>query len=356
MISDLFRKDLMDIKPYPAAKPYPKIKLDANESPYTLPDILLKEIANEMLYLDFERYPDGEAKEVCEAYAAYVGVNPNFVMAGNGSDELIQIITNTFIDNGDKVFSLSPSFSMYSYYTKIAGGVYLDAPLDENFKLDVEAFISKICREKGKLVFISNPNNPTGSVIAEEDLLRIVESVPGIVIIDEAYFEFYGKTMLPYIQKYDNLILLRTCSKACASAAIRLGFLITSEKLLTELKKVKPPYNVNTVTQKIGKILLNHRESMESNKSTILKERDYLLQRMVSLKNVECFPTEANFFLIRLEEADKIYKALSEEGILVRRFKEARLKEFLRITVGSRQENDLLLSCLKARLEGEQNG
>ena len=200
--------------------------------------------------------------EVCTLYAQYANVKSINVMAGNGSDECIQIIANTFLNTGDKVAVQSPDFSMYGLYTKVAGGIPIEFPLNEELKLDVEGFISMANREKVKIVFLSNPNNPTGGIIKREDIIKIIEGCKCIVVIDEAYFEFYGQTVVDKIEAYENLIVLRTCSKI-GLAAIRLGFLITNSILMEELKKVKPPYNVNAITQSIACVILKNPEIIQ---------------------------------------------------------------------------------------------
>ena len=237
MVRDLFRQDLKEFKAYEAEQNNCSIKLDANESFLTLQkeieDGLIESIKNTPL----NRYPDPASKQVCSLYADYAGVDTKNVMAGNGSDELIQITINAFIDKGDKVMFLNPDFSMYGIYTKLARGVPVEFLLDEKFKFDVDKLISRVNSEDIKLLFISNPNNPTGGVIAEADLLKVIKNCNCIVVIDEAYYEFYGETVVDKINAFENLIVTRTCSKALGLAALRLGFLITNEVLIQEIKK-----------------------------------------------------------------------------------------------------------------------
>lgn len=347
MINSFFREDLKDFKAYEAEKNDFRVRMDANESflgfPKELKDKLLEAVENFM----FNRYPDPAASDVCRAYADYAKVDFNNLMAGNGSDELIQITVNTFINTGDKVMVLNPDFSMYSIYTKLAGGVPIEFNLDEDFKLDVEGLINKVNSEKVKLLFISNPNNPTGGVISRETIIKIIERCNCIVVIDEAYYEFYGNTVTDLIDKYENLIVLRTCSKAMGLAALRIGFLITNITLLKELKKVKPPYNLNAITQTIASIVLKEPEIIYNNIKAILEERDFLLQGLKEIDNIKIYPTDTNFITIELEDAAKVNEEFLEKGIKVRSFKAGRLKNCLRITVGSRAENEEFLKVLR---------
>ena len=220
------------------------------------------------------------------------------VMAGNGSDECIQIIAHTFLNTGDKVAMQSPDFSMYGLYTKVAGGIPIEFPLNHELELDVEGFISMANNEKVKIVFLSNPNNPTGNIIKREDIISIIEGCKCIVVIDEAYFEFYGQSVLDKIETYDNLIVLRTCSKI-GLAAIRIGFMITNSVLMLELKKVKPPYNVNTITQSITSVILKNPEIINNNVKNIIIRATYLWENLSNIDGLKLYKAEANFILVR---------------------------------------------------------
>jgi histidinol-phosphate aminotransferase len=348
MIKDLFRKDLMDFKPYELEENNYSIRLDANESflnfPIELEDELLKEVRSSL----FNRYPDPFSSKVCRLYADYADTSYENIIAGNGSDELIQIIVNAFISPGDKVMLLSPDFSMYRLYTKLAGGTPVEFELRNNFQFDAEAFIEKANCERAKLVFISNPNNPTGGVIAEDTLLKIVANSNSIVVIDEAYYEFYGRSLVGKINNYENLVILRTCSKAVGLAALRLGFLITNKMLLQEFKKTKPPFNVNSMTQAIASVILSKPEYISRNIESIVTERNYLIEKLRILSGLTVYPTEANFVLIECDYIQEIKNRSLQSGISIRSFKSPRLKNCLRVTAGSREENTAFLnSCLK---------
>lgn len=346
MVSNFFRKDLERFKPYKAEENNLSIKMDANESFLDFPEELRSKFLESVQLTFLNRYPDPYSREVCKLYADYAKVNHENVMAGNGSDELIQIIINAFITSGDKVMALNPDFSMYSIYTKIAGGVPVEYNLDEDFKLDTEGLISKVNRQEIKILFLSNPNNPTGGVIPKETILKIIKECKCIVVIDEAYYEFYGSTMVDNIENYGNLIVLRTCSKALGLAALRLGFLITNNRVMYEIKKVKPPYNVNSITQKIGEVILSNPYVIHDNVNIILKERDYLINGLRNEEGIKVYSTEANFILIETQNAAQIKEKASAKGISVRSFNSERLKNCLRICAGKREENEAFLKSI----------
>lgn len=346
MISDLFRNNLKNFKPYEAEKNNFSIRLDANESFLNFPEELKKELLSAVESTLFNRYPDPESSEVCKLYADYAETSLGNIMSGNGSDELIQIIVNAIISDREKVMTLSPDFSMYSIYTRLAGGIPVEFQLGSNFELDVDTFIEKTNSEGAKLVFISNPNNPTGGIIPRESLCKIMENIRSIVVIDEAYYEFYGESLVDKINTYENLIILRTCSKAVGLAALRLGFLIANRVLVNELKKVKPPFNVNAVTQSIAAVILKRPEFIKRNVKTILKERSYFINGLEQIKNITIYQTEANFILIESNFIDEFKKKALKAGISVRSYSSPRLKNCLRVTVGNREENKVFIESL----------
>jgi len=346
MINKFFREDLKTFKPYETEKNTCNIKLDANESFLNFPKELKKELLDSIEKTLFNRYPDPSSEEICRLYGKYAGTNFKNIIAGNGSDELIQIIINAFIGYKDKVMTLSPDFSMYEIYTKLAGGIHIEFELDNNFKLDTTAFIEKANIENVKLVFISNPNNPTGGVIPEKDLLNIIENINSIVVIDEAYYEFYGKTLIDKIDTYENLIILRTCSKALGLAALRLGFLITNEILLSEIKKAKPPFNVNSITQSVAAVILRNPDFIKNNINIILKERDYLYNALRKIKGIKIYDTSANFILVEGNCTHDLKEKALNASISIKSFGSPRLKNCLRITVGSRKENEAFINSI----------
>ncbi|QAA34980.1 histidinol-phosphate transaminase [Clostridium manihotivorum] len=344
-MNSLFRKDLSEFKPYEAEESNCSVILNANESFINIGQQLEKQILSTIKEINLNRYPSPTGEKLRSAYGDYSGVDKESIMIGNGSDELISIICNTFVNSGDKVIKFNPDFSMYKIYGVIHGAKVIEYELKDDFSLDIEKYIDFINNEAPKVVFISVPNNPTGGIINKEELLKIVSSVNSIVVIDEAYFEFYGETLINEINKYNNLIVLRTASKI-GLAALRLGFLITNSVLLRELYKVKPPYNVNAITQEIGTLLYTNKDLLQANVEAILKEKDLLetaLKNLASRFGFNVYPSSTNFILIELKEAKALYEYLESMGVAVRFFGKGRLENCIRVTVGSGVENMVLV-------------
>lgn len=346
MSSKYLRRELQNLKPYIVDRATYKIRLDANESFIKPEEYLLDEMKEQINSALFNRYPDADSERVCALYANYARVSPENIMAGNGSDELIQILVNTFVEQGEKVLILNPDFSMYSFYSEIGGGIPIFVETDEEFQVNVQELIDNIKIVKPKMVILSNPNNPTGGIIEREKLVRLVEESSCLVVIDEAYYEFYRESLVDVIDKYDNLIVLRTCSKAAGMAAIRLGFLITNLQLLNELKSVKPPFNVNSISQSFGEVILKNKETINLNSDKIIQGRELLLKELRKFKQFKLFKTKANFVLLRYEKAQNLNKELLENGIKIRSFDGGRLKNCLRITIGSKAENQVLIEVI----------
>lgn len=350
MIKDFFREDLKNFIPYEGEKNECRIKLDANESPIILPNGIENEIMKAVKNSLLNRYPDPSSVKVCSLYAEYAGVSCKNIMAGNGSDELIQIITNAFISKGDKAVTINPDFSMYGIYTKIAGGDVVEYELNEEFNGEADSLVSMVNNEKPRVLFLSNPNNPTGGVMPEGDLIKIISGCNCIVVIDEAYYEFYGETVCNRVNEFKNLIVLRTCSKALGLAGVRLGFLITGDVLMNELKKVKPPFNVNIITQEVASVILENKSLVSKNVESVLAEKEYIYRHLKKFCGLKLYPSKANFILVESGRARDIKNRLLTEGISVRSYGSGRLKNCLRITVGNRMENDALIGCLTGSL------
>ncbi|MBQ1616752.1 MAG: histidinol-phosphate aminotransferase family protein, partial [Ruminococcus sp.] len=239
-------KKIINLVPYEPISGTYDIRLDANECPDNLPDNIRGEIKNEIDMLAFNRYPDPLASSVVSAFADYYGLNPDFVTAGNGSDELIFLIESAFLEKGDKMLVVFPDFSMYYFYSSICEVECDTFVKDDNLDIDVDAMIDKINRDDIKLVLFSNPCNPTGRGITAEQARKLVTSVNALVILDEAYMDFWNESLLAEVEQYTNLIIFRTASKAVGCAALRLGFAVANETISRAIKAVKSPYNVNS--------------------------------------------------------------------------------------------------------------
>ncbi|WP_139905549.1 histidinol-phosphate transaminase [Clostridium thermarum] len=339
---------LIKIKPYVVDKTNYSVRLDANESFLAFPEELKTDLWKALNNVMFNRYPDTDSTELCMLYGRYCGIDPKYILAGNGSDEIIQILINGFLDCGDAVLTLKPDFSMYKFFASLMGAYVLEYDLGEELEFKIEDFVRLAKDEDVKLIIFSAPNNPTGRTISREEILYIVDKVDALVVVDEAYFEFCGETVIDCITEFENLAVMRTCSKAMSLAAARVGFIIAGEKIIENFKKVKTPFNVNALSQAAAAVILRHPELIKSNVEKIISERDYLYERLVELQKrvgrekFQIYPTKSNFVYIKSSEAKKIYESLKEKAIGIRFF-----GKNLRINAGSREENDALLAALE---------
>lgn len=347
MIEEFFKKSIKDIEPYVVKNEQFNIKLDANESPYKLSEATLEMVINKIKEIPLNRYPDGSGVELRKCFEKYSGVKSNNMIIGNGSDELIQIVYSAFIDNGDKVLLLDPDFSMYSIYAKAAGAIPTYFKLEDDFTLCTRDFIKFINEEKPKLLVLSNPNNPTGGALSSGEVIKIIKDCNCPIIIDEAYYEFFGSTVIDQINNYENLIVLRTCSKAIGVAGMRLGFLIANEFIIGQINKVKPPFNVNTISQEIGKIVLKCNINIENNVEKIKKTREYVFNELNKFQNIRVYAANSNFVLLESKYSQEIYLQLKSKGIIVRDFDGGRLNNCLRVSIGTKYEMQEFLKCFR---------
>jgi histidinol-phosphate aminotransferase len=348
-IADLTRPDLVDLEPYVVKDVPHRIKLDANENPFGMPEQIRKLIAEEAEEHQFNRYPDPSALTLREALAARLGMGVSQLAVGNGSDELINYIIAAFGGSGARVIFSSPTFSIYGIFAKVGGTEALDVPLSANFQIDPDEVISAAKAGARSIVFVCYPNNPTGNCFPHEAIVDIIEHSDALVVLDEAYFEFSGKTFLPLLEEYENLIILRTFSKAFGLAGLRTGYMIAGSEIIREIMKVKMVYNLNSFSQKVALILLEHKDEVFPYVEKILQERERLVQQLNSLNGIAPFPSDANFVLFRVEpDAGTAFSALLRNGILIRDLnKPGPLQNCLRITVGKPEENDEFLNVLK---------
>lgn len=338
---------LKNMVPYEPISGDYAIRLDANESFLPVDEEIKAEFTQKLSEIPFNRYPDPLAAEVCRKFADYYGINADFVTAGNGSDELISVIIGAFLSEGDKLLTVMPDFSMYGFYADLAGVTVLTQDKDENLNIDVDAVIQTVQREKVNCVMFSNPCNPTGQGLPREEVRRLITSVDCLVVLDEAYMDFYTESLLTEAEQYDNLIILRTCSKALGLAAVRLGFAVANPTLTTVLRAAKSPYNVNSVTQAYGSVVLSHKEKEQAALAQILASREELYGALVGMQEkYHCFeriyPTVTNFVLVETSRAKELFEKLKAESIVVRL-----MGNRLRITAGSPTENKAVLAALE---------
>lgn len=316
------REDVKKLKPYQVNEIKYKIKLDANEG---------------IDWMDgLNKYPDDTCKSLREKLGERLNRKPSEILIGNGSSELIGYTMNAYLEIGETVLSIWPTFSMYEIYTIINKGKYRKFPLKDMVDLDVTAFIDLAKESKAKLVIISNPNNPTGTVISMEDIRRIISSLDAMVILDEAYIEFSDLPIEDYTREFENLIVLRTFSKAMALAGIRLGYMIAHENTIDCVNRIRSPYNVNTLTQDVGIKALDKHEEIDKNIEMVKSERERIRSYMES-KGYRPLPSQGNFLFFK--GTKDLGSKLANKGVLIRGFG-GELEGYYRLTIGTVEENN----------------
>ncbi len=342
-LENLIRKNIKNLKPYSSARTEytgdAAIFLDANENSFGSP-----------LDENFNRYPDPLQWQLKKELSKIKGIPPKNIFIGNGSDEVIDLAYRIFCEPGkDNVIICPPTYGMYKVCGNINDVKIKEVSLTKDFQLDTDAILSA-ANNNTKLLFLCSPNNPTGNNMNRIDIEMLLNNFHGIVIIDEAYINYSRqKTFLRELTEYENLIVMQTLSKAWGLAALRLGLAFASEKIINLFNKVKPPYNINKASQELGiKALQNINKVNENIKNTIA-ERTKLLKQFPQFNFIQkVYATDANFILMKTDDADEVYNYLSERKIIIRnRSKEPMCENCIRITIGTPQENELLIEALK---------
>lgn len=355
--SKVVRPEIQAMHAYPVADATGLVKLDLMESPYGLPPELAAEVGRVVSQLSLNRYPvptaqklRGLIKEVMEVPA---GCD---VLLGNGSDECIQYITATVAREGAVVMAPSPSFAMFSAYAFFYRLRFVAMPLREDFTLDADTFLAAIAKEEPALVWIAYPNNPTGNAFPIADVERIIRAAPGLVVIDEAYQPFAGTSFMPRLAEFENLVVMRTVSKI-GMAGLRLGYVCGRPEWIGEFNKARSPFNINVVTEAVAIKLLENKKVLDAQAASVLAERERIRPELERLPGVRLYPSVANFFLARVEgpagSGTRVYENLRAQGVLVRNFDGGlpALQNCLRLTVGSPEENRILIAGLREALK-----
>ncbi|HIT94632.1 MAG TPA: histidinol-phosphate aminotransferase family protein [Candidatus Faecivivens stercoripullorum] len=336
-----------NLEPYEPIQGDYKIRLDANESYLSLTPAIREKIGKLVSQLDFNRYPDPVADELCKTYAAVYGISPDYLTVGDGSDELISILNGCMLQKDDPVLTVSDDFSMYAFYGALSEHPVFVQPKEEDFRLDVDRSLAMI-REHGiKMMIFSNPCNPTGRGITREEVRKLVEGTDALIVLDEAYMDFWDQSLLPEIDQYDNLVILKTCSKALGLAGLRVGFAVAGKTLTRALRAVKSPYNVGLMPQTVAAAVLSEPDYLHDCAEKLIAGRIELQDGLNQLSQQfpavfqQVYPSVTNFVLIRTLFASEIQDALKDCQIAVRKF-----PGYLRISTGSPEENRILLESL----------
>ncbi|MBR0453219.1 MAG: histidinol-phosphate transaminase [Bacteroidales bacterium] len=338
-INQLLRKNIAALSPYSCARDEfegeASVYLDANENPYNAP---------------YNRYPDPLQKALKEKIAALKGLRPEQIFLGNGSDESIDLAFRAFCEPRlDNVLAIAPTYGMYKVCADINDVAYREHPLDADFQFKAEDLLAR-CDEHTKLIFLCSPNNPTGNSLCSSEIVKVIENFRGLVMLDEAYIDFSSQdSFCSLLDKYPNLVIFQTFSKAWASAGLRLGMAFASPEIIAVYNKVKYPYNVNLQTQQLMLAHLQEPQRIRAWVEELIEQRSFLQQALAALPIVQhIYPSDANFLLVKVDDADALYQYLVAQGIIVRNRNRVRLCEgCLRITVGTADENAALMAAMQ---------
>ena len=334
-----------NLTPYEPISGTYEIRLDANESFLTFPVEIENEMVEALKNTALNRYPDPMATKLVKGFADYFNVDADCVTAGNGSDEIISVIMNAFLQKGDKILTLEPDFSMYRFYAEIAECESVKYQKDENLDVNIDDVITMANKENVRIVIFSNPCNPTSRIVTKDDVRKLINSVDSLVVLDEAYMDFAGdESLLGEFKNYDNLIILKTCSKALGSAALRLGFAVANKTLTNVIRAVKSPYNVNSVSQAIGEVLFSHPDYIDDCIKTVVDSKKSLYNELIKIEKI--YETHTNFVFMKVKNAKEVFNKMKDNSIIIRN-----MGDYLRITAGTEYENEKMLETFKKVLE-----
>src|SRR5881409_2905966 len=351
---NVIKAKVQALRAYSLSSDRASIKLNQNENPWNLPPEIGSEILRRVNERPWSRYPDFHARALHERLAEFAGWKADGIISGNGSNELIQALLMVTVGSGTRVLISEPTFALYRQITTVLGGEVISVPLNSELTYDGEALRSAIESASPPVTIICSPNNPTGCVIDRTDLESLLEATRGLIVIDEAYHEFSGESVVPLLRQHPNLVVLRTFSKAMAMAGLRVGYLLASPEIVREVNKARLPYNLNFFSQAAALAALDEWEALQANVERIVAAREDLLYRLYRVPGVRPYPSKANFILLELAEADPrtVFESVYRRGVLVRDVTSyPRLQRCLRVTVGSEAENETFLSALRHALE-----
>lgn len=347
---DLVRPEVLAAATYHVPDATGLIKLDAMENPHTFPAEMRGQWAEFLARQSVNRYPDAGAQELKQQLRACYGIGPRYdILLGNGSDEIIQSLTLALARPQARALAFEPSFVMYARCVRLCGMNYIGVPLQDDFSIPVEQALQVVAESRPALVFVAQPNNPTGNLCDERVLARIARSTPGLMVIDEAYHAFSGVDSLALLDAHKNLLIMRTLSKL-GLAGLRIGFLVGRPEWIAELEKVRMPYNIGTLAQAGAVFFLQHRDQLHAQAGRIRQDRELLRQALAQFGKIQQWPSAANFILFRVRNlpARELHARLLTRGILIKCLDGTHplLRDCLRVTVGTAPENAAFLAAL----------
>lgn len=346
---NIIKPNVRSLSAYSLRPDRARTKLNQNESPWDLPEAIKQETLRRIAARPWSRYPDFSPRALRETLAKFTGWTPDGILAGNGSNELIQALLMVTVAPKTRVLINEPTFALYRQITTVLGGELISLPLTPELTYDVRAIREATKSVSPEVTIICSPNNPTGCVIEKEDLVSLLETSTGLIVVDEAYREFAGESVAPLLNKHPNLVVLRTFSKALAMAGLRVGYLMAAPALAKEIAKAVLPANLNIISQTAAQVALEKHELMQPLIELIRTERERLFVGLKQIKGVTPVPSCANFMLVRtVVDPRRVFDELLKRDILVRDVSNyPMLSDYFRVTVGTPAENDRVLEALR---------
>jgi len=331
------------------------VKLDLNENFAAAIDVMEFLLLDACRDIDIRLYPPPYGGMIIKAISDFLGFSESEISVGNGADEVLDLLMKVFVKKNSKVLVVEPTFSMYDYFTQLYGGRKVTVLLRPNFELDIDTILKKIDKET-RLLILCSPNNPTGNQLKKEDIERVLQEFNGVVVVDEAYVDFAGYTVVDWVKNFNNLVVLRTFSKAFGLAGIRFGFLVSNKSIVEYVKRVTSPFNVNIVTQRLIALALENWIYFKERIQYVIREREWLRNNLVKIDGITPYSSDANFILFKVTKnlltSSTVTKRLENRNVLVKdRGDLPLLKNCIRVTVGTRYMNETFLSALKEALE-----
>lgn len=346
---DKIKPGVRSLRAYTLSPDRAPVKINQNENPFDVPEALRRETLRRMEGRSWSRYPDFVPAALHEKLAGFAGWTPAGVVAGNGSNELIQATLMVAVGEGRRVLISEPTFALYRQVTTVLGGEVLSVPLDEGLQFDVPALCAAVEREQPDMIILCSPNNPTGCVLEAEGLETLLRTARGLVVVDEAYYEFSGQTVAPLLARHAHLLVFRTFSKALGLAGLRVGYLLAAPELAREVSKAVLPYNLNVFSQTAAEVAVEfYVEELRPRVERIVAERERLFAGLQQIEGLTPVSSRANFIVVRSAVAPRrVYEELLRRGVLIRDVSGyPMLKDYFRVSVGTPAENDQLLEGL----------